>query len=60
MKKSDQIKWELIALCDKNKESVDIEENLFLINKPNMLVSLEFDYMIISSKVYYEEIKANY
>lgn len=58
MKKSDQIKWELIALCDKNKESVDIEENLFLINKPNMLVSLEFDYMIISSKVYYEEIKS--
>ena len=57
-KKDNRLKWELSALIDNNIASVDIAGKSFSIIKPETLTALEYDYVLISSKVYYAEIKS--
>lgn len=56
-KSNSWINWELIALSDKKKKLVTINSNSLLVIKPEVLTKIEFDYVLVSSKIYYEEIK---
>lgn len=54
---TNKTKWKLEVLIDKKKESVKIDEDIFLIKNPSVLLETEYDLILVSSKKYYNEIK---
>lgn len=56
--KSNSTNWKLAALMDKNVEWVNIARNTYPVMKPNLLMELEWDYVLISSRIYYDEIES--
>ena len=57
-KSNSWINWELAALSDKKKKFVEIDSDPCWAIKPEALTKIEFDYVLVSSKIYYEEIKS--
>lgn len=54
----DSTNWELAALVDKNMESVHIAQTSYPVMKPNLITEVEWDYVLISSRIYYDEIES--
>jgi len=56
-KKIGKLNWELVGVVDKNVRDLVIDGGAMQVHSPDFLHQHDIDYIIISSRVYYNEIK---
>ena len=57
LKQTNKIKWELCAIVDKKIDKIDLENGDVKVYNPEQLQNICFDYIVVSSRKYFNEIK---
>lgn len=58
LKKSGVLQWELEALVDKKERKIEIDGKGYSVVSPENIQFIRFDYIVVPSLMYFEEIKA--
>lgn len=56
-KNEGKLLWELVGIVDKKVDNVVLEHQLFKVQKPEDVKKLSFDYIVVPTAIYFEEIK---